>query len=75
LLSRNIGFQRAVGGNEDKKQTLRQVITEANAGNKPQTTGTKKKWRKKGKLLGKGNFVDTHFVTGIGEVCIIQLYF
>lgn len=76
VTSRNIGFQRAVGGSEDKKLTLRQVITAANLELKKtskeltnkQINAPRKKWRKKGKLLGRGNFVDTRFVTGTGEV-------
>lgn len=76
VISRNIGFQRAVSGAEDKKMTLRQVITAANLEKKSsqeltnkQNNAPRKKYRKKGKLLGKGNFVDTRFVTGTGEVC------
>lgn len=75
LTRRNIGFQRALGGNEDKKQTLRQVITEVHRERgKIEPTVAKKKWRKKGRLLGKGNFVDTYFVAQTGEVGLLLPY-
>jgi hypothetical protein len=70
---RCIGFQRAVGNNDDKKPTLRQVITQVKLEQgKIETRTPKKRWRKKGKLLGKsGAFVDTHFVAQTGAVCSI----
>jgi hypothetical protein len=59
-----------------KKLTLRQVITASNLELKrtskeltnKETNAQKKKSRKKGKLLGRGHFVDTRFVTGTGEL-------
>jgi hypothetical protein len=76
LCKRSIGFQRAIGDSEDKKPTLRQVITQVHREQgKIQPIVAKKKWRKKGKLLGKGNFVDTYFVAQTGSVCIFLLLF